>query len=166
MRVELVEEAVGRLLIARGWTLAVAESVTGGGLGARLVRVAGASAWFRGGLTVYAAEAKVLLAGLDPALLDARGPIDPEVARALAASARERLRADVGLAVVGVAGPAGQGGRPVGTVLVASVLPAVAQGLGDDVAERVLAAHGRIEVQERAATMALDHLCGRLGRVV
>jgi PncC family amidohydrolase len=136
----------------------VAESVSGGGLGARIVRVPGASSWFRGGLVVYATDLKVQLAGVDPDLLGAAGPVDPAVCEALAVGAAERLGADVGLAVVGVAGPTEQGGRPVGTVVVASALPG---GLVESRA-RVLPARRRAEVQEWAAGMALDHLRRRL----
>jgi nicotinamide-nucleotide amidase len=156
---EGVEHAVARLLGARGWSLAVAESITGGGVGARLVRVPGASSWFRGGLTVYATETKVTLAGIEASLLDVRGPVDAEVALALAGAARERLGADVGLAVVGVAGPTTQGDRPVGTVVVASVIPGDLRG---ESRERLLPSTGRAELQDWAAGAALDHLRRRL----
>jgi nicotinamide-nucleotide amidase len=157
---EGTEHALGRLLAARGWTLGVAESVTAGGLGARIVRVPGASAWFRGGLAVYATDLKASLAGVDEALLAHVGPVAPEVAEALAVGARERLSADVGLAVVGVAGPTEQGGQPVGTVVVASALP-------DGTVEhrrRVLPSPRRVDVQEWGAGMALDHLRRRLAQ--
>ena len=107
---EGVEHAIARQLLAMGLTLATAESVTGGGVGARLVRVDGASDWYRGGLITYATSTKAELAGVDPALLGREGPVSEPVAAALAAGARERLGADLGLAVVGVAGP-----RPRGT---------------------------------------------------
>jgi nicotinamide-nucleotide amidase len=155
---EGAEHAVARLLGARGWTVGVAESVTGGAVGARLVRVPGASTWFLGGLVTYATAAKSRIAGVDADALG--GPVSADVAIALAGEARERLGADVGLAVVGVAGPDPQGGREVGTVIVASVLPD-----GDArTAERLLPAHGRAEVQEWAAAMAVDHLRRRLAR--
>jgi nicotinamide-nucleotide amidase len=148
------EHAVGRALLRRGWTLGVAESVTGGGLGARLVRVPGASAWFRGGLVTYATEVKRTLAEVDAGLLRREGAVSEDVAVALAVAARDRLGADVGLAVVGVAGPDPQDGAPVGTVCVASVLP--------DAPPRArlvrLPARGRVELQEWAAGAALDHL--------
>lgn len=154
------EHAVAALLLASGWTLAVAESVTGGGLGARLVRVPGASRWFRGGLVTYATDTKSSLAQVDASLLEAEGPVSERTALALAHGARERLAADVGLAVVGVAGPDPQGGQPVGTVCVASVLPD-----GQERSRLVrLPTDGRAEVQEWAAGAALDHLRRRLAR--
>ncbi len=153
------EHAVARLLLDRGWTLGVGESVTGGGLGARLVRVPGASRWFRGGLVTYATDTKTSLAGVSASLLQTEGPVSEETAAALAHGAREALGADVGLAVVGVAGPDPQGGQPIGTVCVASVLPD-----GSVRARRVqLPTQGRAEVQEWAAGAAVDHLRRRLG---
>jgi nicotinamide-nucleotide amidase len=110
-------------LAGRGQTLAVAESLTGGLLAATLVDVPGASVTFRGGLIPYATELKASLVGVPAALLAQRGPVDPDVAAALAGGARERCGADWGLATTGVAGPDPQGGRPVGTVYVAASGP-------------------------------------------
>jgi nicotinamide-nucleotide amidase len=107
------------VLAARGETLAVAESLTGGLLAATIVDVPGASRVFRGGLVVYATDLKATLAGVPADLLAAHGPVHPEVATALAAGARQRCRADWGLGTTGVAGPDPQDGVPVGTVFVA-----------------------------------------------
>jgi nicotinamide-nucleotide amidase len=112
------------LLVARGQTLAVAESLTGGLLAATLVDVPGASRAFRGGLVVYATDLKASLAGVADELLRAVGPVDPQVAVALARGARIRCGADWGLATTGVAGPDPQDGVPVGTVYVAVTGPA------------------------------------------
>src|SRR6266480_3056648 len=97
-------------LVERGETLAVAESLTGGLLAATLVDVPGASKAFRGGLVVYATDLKHRLAGVPESLLAERGPVDPDVALALAAGARHACGADWGLATTGVAGPEPQGG--------------------------------------------------------
>ena len=105
-------------LKARGQTLAVAESLTGGLLAATIVDVPGASAVFRGGLVVYATDLKATLAGVDPALLAERGPVDPDVAMALARGAAVRCAADWGLSTTGVAGPEPQGGIAIGTVYI------------------------------------------------
>jgi nicotinamide-nucleotide amidase len=107
------------LLRRRGQTLAVAESLTGGMLAARLVDVPGASAAFRGGVVAYATDLKHRLLGVDPDLLDRCGPVDADVAGALADGVRDRLGADWGAATTGVAGPEPQGGRVPGTVYVA-----------------------------------------------
>jgi nicotinamide-nucleotide amidase len=103
-------------LLALGATVAVAESLTGGLLTAALTETPGSSAVVRGGLVVYATDLKAVLAGVDGALLDERGPVDPDVALALAAGVRARLSATLGLGVTGVAGPDPQDGVAVGTV--------------------------------------------------
>jgi nicotinamide-nucleotide amidase len=108
-----------RALIERRETVAVVESLTGGLLAATLVTVPGVGAVFRGGLVVYATDLKATLAGVPEELLDERGPVDPDVAAALARGGRERCRADWGLSTTGVAGPDPQNGVPVGTVYVA-----------------------------------------------
>jgi nicotinamide-nucleotide amidase len=114
----LADEVV-RLVAARGETFATAESLTGGLVAATVVEVPGVSAVFRGGLVVYATDLKHVLAGVPEDLLAERGPVDPDVALALAAGARRRCGADWGLATTGVAGPHPQHGIPPGTVYVA-----------------------------------------------
>lgn len=110
-------------LAARGWTLAVAESLTGGLVAADLVAVPGASTVLRGAVVAYATDVKASLLGVDAGLLARRGAVDPQVATAMAEGARAGLGADVGLATTGVAGPAAQDGHPPGTVHVAVVTP-------------------------------------------
>jgi len=112
------------LLIDRGLTVGVAESLTGGLLVAELIRTPGASATVVGGVVAYDTELKHTLLGVDAGLLAEHGPVHPEVARQMAIGVRERLAvrgrsADVGLATTGVAGPDPQGGAAVGTVFVA-----------------------------------------------
>lgn len=103
-----------------GHTLGVAESLTGGLLADAFVQVPGASAVFRGGIVAYATDMKTALLGVDEALLAAQGPVDGQVALAMAWGAARQLRADVGLATTGVAGPEPTR-QPVGTVFVAAV---------------------------------------------
>ena len=108
-------------LTRRGLTIAVAESLTGGALAAELIRIPGASVVVAGGIVAYQTELKHTLLGVDPALLAANGPVDPEVARQMAAGSRRRLTlggrsADIGVSTTGVAGPDPQGGRQPGTV--------------------------------------------------
>ncbi|MGA8113853.1 MAG: CinA family protein [Actinocatenispora sp.] len=105
-------------LTRRGETLATAESLTGGQLAATVVDVPGASAVLRGGLVVYASDLKVSLAGVPPDLLERVGPVDPDVAVALARGARDRCGANWALSTTGVAGPEPHGGQPAGTVFV------------------------------------------------
>ncbi|MFJ6088489.1 CinA family protein [Streptomyces sp. NPDC092369] len=110
---------VVRLLTVKGWTLAVAESLTGGLVAADITSVPGASKAFRGSVTAYATELKHELLGVDAALLAQRGAVDPQVAAQMAAGVRKALGADWGIATTGVAGPQPQDGKPVGTVFVA-----------------------------------------------
>jgi nicotinamide-nucleotide amidase len=107
-------------LARRGLTIAVAESLTGGLLGATLTSVPGASQVFRGGVIAYAADLKVALLGVPRSLLVAQGAVHPGVALAMAQGARERLVAAVGAATTGVAGPDPADGKPPGTVYIAA----------------------------------------------
>jgi nicotinamide-nucleotide amidase len=109
-------EDVVRALRARGETVATAESLTAGLVTAELTSVPGSSAVVRGGLVVYATDLKHSLAGVDAALLAEHGAVHPEVARQLAAGARERCGATWGLGLTGVAGPDPQDGVAPGTV--------------------------------------------------
>lgn len=101
---------------AGGFTVAVAESLTGGLLAAAITSVPGASAVFRGSVTAYATEIKASVLGVDADLLAREGAVDPEVARQMASGVRRLLGATVGLATTGVAGPTEQDGKPVGLV--------------------------------------------------
>lgn len=129
---EFLELPPGRLaavvggLRRAGLTVATAESLTGGLLGAALSSVPGSSAVLRGGLIVYATDLKHTLAGVPAELLAARGPVDPDVAVALAAGARKRCGADLGVGLTGVAGPDPQDGHPPGTWFVAVTGPDLA----------------------------------------
>lgn len=108
---ETMEYAVGEMLVARGLTLGLAESLTGGLVGSRCAAVPGASRWFRGSIVSYASEVKYSLLGVP------EGPVvSAEAAKAMALGAVKTLGADVGLSVTGVAGPDEQDGEPVGTV--------------------------------------------------
>lgn len=106
-------------LARRGGSLAVAESLTGGAVAARLVAVPGVSAVLRGAVVAYATDLKTALLDVDPALLAEHGPVHPEVARQMARGAAARLGASHALATTGVAGPGPADGRDAGTVLVA-----------------------------------------------
>ncbi|WP_420454377.1 competence/damage-inducible protein A [Rubrivirga sp.] len=115
-----LEAVVHGMLRERGLRLAVAESCTGGAISARLTAVPGASASFLGGVTAYSNESKVDLLGVPAEVIEAEGAVSEPVALALAASARARFGADVGVATTGVAGPTGgTPDKPVGTVWVA-----------------------------------------------
>jgi nicotinamide-nucleotide amidase len=115
---QLAQLAV-ELLTASGRTVAVAESLTGGLVTGALTSIAGASVVVRGGVVAYATELKAELLGVPAELLARQGPVDPEVAAAMAAGVRRLLGATYGLATTGVAGPGPADGKPQGTVFVA-----------------------------------------------
>ncbi len=122
-----LEAVVGARLKARGLRIAAAESCTGGGLLSRLTDVPGSSAWVLGGVIAYANDVKVEQLGVPPALIAAHGAVSESVAQAMAEGVRERLRADVGVAITGIAGPdGGSPEKPVGTVVIATTGPAAA----------------------------------------
>lgn len=158
---EGIEFAVARQLESRGWTLAVAESITGGGVGARLVTVPGASAWFVGGVVAYATPSKPVLASVPERVLAEHGPVSEETAGALATGVRERLEVDVALAVVGEAGPTTQGHQKVGTVCLAVAVPPGAL----HTATVQLPPWSRGDLQQFAASAALDLLRRHLAAV-
>ncbi|MFN2148332.1 MAG: CinA family protein [Anaerolineales bacterium] len=117
---ESIESIAGDLLRDRGLTLAVAESCTGGLLGHRITNVSGSSAYFLGGVIAYAYEAKERLLEVRHATLYEFGAVSEQTAIEMAHGARRALRADVGLAVTGIAGPGGgMPGKPVGLTWVA-----------------------------------------------
>lgn len=105
-------------LVARGETLATAESLTGGRLAAAITSVPGASESYRGGVVAYATQVKVAVLGVPETLVAAHGVVSAACAQAMAEGARRLVGADWALATTGVAGPDRQEGQPVGTVYV------------------------------------------------
>jgi nicotinamide-nucleotide amidase len=138
---------VHALLLSSGETVAVAESLTGGALGAALTAVPGVSATFRGGIVAYATELKAELLGVDPDLLARVGPVHELVAAAMASGVKRRLGATYGLSTTGVAGPDPQDGHPPGEVY-----------LG-------IAGGGPLEVVTRGLYLAGDREAVRAGAV-
>ncbi len=115
---------VGALLIQKGWTLATAESCTGGLISHQLTNVPGSSAYFIGGVVAYANRVKEELLGVSKELLQTHGAVSAEVALAMAQGIQRLLATDIGLAVTGIAGPSGgTPEKPVGTVFIAITTP-------------------------------------------
>lgn len=147
---------------ARGWTIGVAESLTGGLVTATMVEVPGSSSVVRGAVVAYATELKGTLLGVDAGLLDERGAVDPDVAVAMARGVRRVTGADVGLATTGVAGPEPQDGKPPGLVFVAAVTPVAS------VVRRIDIDGDRAAVRDGSVVAVLDlaeELVGGGGRV-
>ncbi|HVY10311.1 MAG TPA: CinA family protein [Mycobacteriales bacterium] len=146
------------LLRRRGETLATAESLTGGLVGAVLTAIAGASMTYRGGVVAYATDVKAEVLGVPASLLAERGAVDPDVAAAMASGVKERLGADWGLALTGVAGPDPQDGQPVGTVHIAVAGPDGVTGVVGN-----LVAGDRDAIRVASCRAALHALYLRLG---
>jgi nicotinamide-nucleotide amidase len=122
-RAQDLARAAIELLIARGETIATAESLTGGLVAAALTSVPGSSAAVRGGVVAYATDVKAALLGVPSDLLERHGAVHAAVAQAMAEGVRDRLGATTGIATTGVAGPDPAEGKPVGMVFVAVAGP-------------------------------------------
>lgn len=119
-----LEATIGQLLIQHALTLAVAESCTGGLVGHRLTNVPGSSAYFLGGVLAYAYDVKEHVLGVNHTTLYTYGAVSEPVACEMARRVRQLLRADIGLAVTGIAGPGGEmPGKPVGLTWLALSTP-------------------------------------------
>lgn len=120
-----LEAIIGDLLKARGQTLALAESCTGGYVSHRITRIAGSSAYFIGSAVTYANDLKVRLLGVRPETLESAGAVSRETAVEMAEGVRRTCRSTYGVAVTGIAGPTGgSADKPVGTVWIAVAGPA------------------------------------------
>lgn len=142
----------------RGWMIATAESLTAGGVVARLVDVPGASAVVAGGAVCYSHAAKTRVLGIDAALLERTGAVTAQVATEMAAGAQTLYDADLAVATTGVAGPgADQRGLPAGTVHLA-----VARRDGLTAARQLQLAGDRARVRADAVDAALAELAAAL----
>ena len=148
---ETLEQIVGYYLQMRGGTIAVAESCTGGLLGACLTSVPGSSRYFLGGALVYSDDLKTRFADVPPLLIKEKGAVSKEVAQALAEGIRKKCKSTIGVGVTGIAGPTGgTEAKPVGLVCIA-----VADGNNTEVVERQFPGD-RDRVRRWATQQALD----------
>src|SRR5918992_307916 len=156
-RGETLEEVIGLRLAVTGFTLALAESCTGGLVAERLTEVPGSSVYFKEGTVAYSNEAKVRLLGVPSDLIAEYGAVSAPVAEAMAEGVRERADTDFGVAVTGIAGPGGgTEDKPVGLVYIA---------LADDAHtehRKLLLPGDRKLIRWRASQAALDLLRRRL----
>lgn len=156
-RGESMEEVVGMRLSVKGFTVAVAESCTGGLISQRLTEVPGSSAYFMEGVVTYSNDAKMRSLGVPEELIIKHGAVSAEVAEAMADGVRHRANVDLGIAVTGIAGPGGGSPeKPVGLVYVA---------LADEthvMHQRLMLPGDRYLVRWRASQAALDLLRRRI----
>ncbi len=156
-REETLENIIARIFKENAITLAVAESCTGGLVSNLLTNVQGSSAFFLGGIVSYSSKVKENLLNVPEKLIKEYGVISAEVAKAMASGARECMRADIGLAVTGIAGPTGIDGgsdqtKPVGLVYVATAI-------NDNLECKEYCFFGsRVDIKKRAAHAALNML--------
>jgi nicotinamide-nucleotide amidase len=152
-----MEEVVGLRLAVAGFTLATAESCTGGLVAERLTDVPGSSTYFMEGVVTYSNEAKTRLLGVPSELIEAHGAVSAEVAEAMAEGVKRRAGVDFGLSVTGIAGPGGgTQAKPVGLVYIA---------LADDAHtehRRLMLPGDRHLIRWRSSQAALDLLRRRL----
>jgi len=145
---------VGEALQRRGWTVATAESCTGGWIAKCITDIAGSSAWFDRGFVTYSNTAKREMLGVDAAMLEAEGAVSEATVAAMARGTLDHCQADIAVAVSGIAGPdGGRPDKPVGTVCFAW---ATRDGL-----QRVATVHfegDRETVRQQAVARALEGL--------
>ncbi len=147
-----IDDQLAELL--RGRRLGLAESCTAGLLAARITDRPGSSDYFAGGVVTYSDEAKSELLGVDPALIAEHGAVSPQVARAMAAGALSRFGADVACAITGIAGPGGgTEEKPVGLVCWC-----VVDAGGNELSRDVVIPGDRVEIRDRAVTVAMQIL--------
>ncbi|MGK7903071.1 MAG: competence/damage-inducible protein A [Hormoscilla sp.] len=152
---ETLAEVVGKLLLAAGETLSVAESCTGGGLGSMLTTVAGSSYYFQGGIVSYDNRVKVDQLGLNPADLALSGAVSAVVAQQMAVGVQKLMGTTWGLSITGIAGPGGgTEAKPVGLVYVGLAAADRVQSFE----HRFGSQQDRDAIRHRSACSALDHL--------
>lgn len=153
---------VGEALKAHGWSLTTAESCTGGGVAQAITEIAGCSAWFERGFVTYANSAKIEMLGVRSTTLETHGAVSEMTVREMAIGALAHSRAQVSLAVSGIAGPGGGSPeKPVGTVWFAWAFPANLV-----ITQQFLLAGSRAEVRQQAVQIALQELLNQLNQVV
>jgi nicotinamide-nucleotide amidase len=154
---ETIDSQVAKLL--QGRRLGLAESCSGGLLAARITALPGASAYMAGSVVAYSNEAKAELLGVDPALIEEKGAVSPEVAEAMAVGALARFGADVAVSITGIAGPdGGTEEKPVGYVCFNARLAD-----GTSIAREPVIPGGREDIRERSALVGMHLLRILLG---
>lgn len=155
---ETLEQVVARVLTARGLTLAVAESCTGGLIGHRLSNLPDSSSWLERGVVAYSTRAKVELLALPESVVRMHGDVSAPAAEAMARGVCAIASTPCGLSTTGIAGPGGgTRAHPVGTVFIGLAVP------GEVVSRRFVFTGDHVSIKWQASSMALDMLRRRLG---
>jgi PncC family amidohydrolase len=150
-------DRVGAALSQRQWTLASAESCTGGLIGHLITEIPGSSAYYLGGVVAYSNAVKARQLGVAEATLAAEGAVSEATAREMAQGVRERLRSSVGVATTGIAGPGGgTAAKPVGLVYICVATPATS------ICRRYVFAGDRHTIKQQTALHALELLLAAL----
>lgn len=157
----MLQDRAGALLRQLGYTLATAESLTGGLVGAQITSVSGASDYYLGGIISYATEIKNSLLNVGSEILSIHGAVSEETAAAMAAGVQRIFGASIGLSTTGVAGPTRQEGKPVGTLCVS-----VADPLGVHTKRLSGPDSTRAAVRDWAASEAISFLIENLEQAV
>ncbi len=155
---QTLADAVGQALLARGWTVATAESCTGGGIASALTDIAGSSQWVSGGVVTYSNQMKHDLLNVPQDMLRDHGAVSEPVARAMAAGVQSVSGAQVTVSATGIAGPGGAvPGKPVGTVYIGLlVCPDSSQAPLVDCVARCQFDGDRAQVREQTIRYALQ----------
>ena len=154
-----LEERAGAALNEKGWTLALAESCTGGLIAHRITEVPGSSEYFLGGIVAYSNAVKESLLMVKDETLEAVGAVSEETAREMAEGASKAIGSDVGISVTGIAGPGGgTEEKPVGLTYIGARTP------DGGWVERYVFQGDRQSIKESAADAALELLLNALGR--
>ncbi|MFM7437527.1 MAG: competence/damage-inducible protein A, partial [Snowella sp.] len=155
-----IASVVGKLLLEKGQTVSVAESCTGGGLGAMFTEIPGSSYYFYGGIIAYDNQAKIKLLGVNPEDIATFGAVSPEVAEQMALGVKQSLQTDWGLSITGIAGPeGGTESKPVGLVYLGIADP---QENVESLKFQFGDTRGRSGIRYLSASNALDQLRRRL----
>ena len=150
---ETMEQIVGEMLTARGETLAVAESCTGGLIAQRITEVPGSSTYFMEGAVTYSNAAKIRTLGVDPAIIEQHGAVSAECAEAMAAGMRQYASTDHAISVTGIAGPdGGSEEKPVGTIFIGYASKTLTKSI------RFVLPGDRYLIRWRTSQAALDYL--------
>ncbi len=151
--VDTLESVIGDLLVQRGLKLVTAESCTAGLLAARIANIPGSSEYFLGGIVSYASDVKIAELSVPGDVLERHGAVSEEVARAMAAGAKDRFHADIALSITCAAGPEPHDGAEPGTMVLGIA------GLGETVDARTVRVPGdRDQVRAFAVTFSLSML--------